>query len=127
MVIDSQLEKHFQASGVCSNREKRFYYYGTDIPGVEDVRPMRGTPSPTKTAFTPNVTPARLPPSARRSEGRNRAVASSHAEGSRSHTRSQDAGSPRGTAGSPGGRPRDREDEILEDVAGDISMGDGSQ
>ena len=36
-MIDTQLEDHFRKLGHANNAERRWYYYGTDIPDKKDA------------------------------------------------------------------------------------------
>ena len=53
MVVDKDIEEHFKKHGRAADAEKRWYYYGTDIPSATDapVAPfarMSLSQSPTK-------------------------------------------------------------------------------
>ena len=54
VVVDADLEVMFSKSGACKNREKRWYYYGTDVYSDEQLasRPVPGLASPRKRRAT---------------------------------------------------------------------------
>ncbi|KAF1828021.1 hypothetical protein BDW02DRAFT_603878 [Decorospora gaudefroyi] len=49
--VNTALERNFEKGGSARNREKRFYFYGPDIPAADEVTAPYQTPSPTKRAF----------------------------------------------------------------------------
>lgn len=56
VVIDQVIEEHFKKAGRAANAEKRWYYYGTDIPSAADApaapfQRLSMSESPTKKGF----------------------------------------------------------------------------
>ena len=57
MVIDKDIEAHFKKGGGAAHAEKRWYYYGTDIPDQKEAPStvfgrMSLSESPTKAGFS---------------------------------------------------------------------------
>jgi hypothetical protein len=63
VVVSVGAELHFTKDGMANNNERRYYYFGTDIPDADRVGSVFGqTPSPTKKQgfmLTPFETPTR--------------------------------------------------------------------
>jgi hypothetical protein len=49
VVVSDEAERHFTKDGTANDNERRYYYFGTDIPDADRVGSVFGqTPSPTK-------------------------------------------------------------------------------
>jgi hypothetical protein len=63
VVVSGKAEMHFAKDGMANDNERRYYYFGTDIPDADRVGSMFGqTPSPTKNkgfVLSPFNTPSR--------------------------------------------------------------------
>lgn len=45
IVVDPNLEAAFSKEGACSNRERRWYFYGAQVPAAEKVGNPFGSPT----------------------------------------------------------------------------------
>jgi hypothetical protein len=63
VVVSNESERHFTKDGMAHDNERRYYYFGTDIPDADRVGSVFGqTPSPTKKkgfVLSPFNTPSR--------------------------------------------------------------------
>jgi hypothetical protein len=50
VVVSARWEQHFYKAGGSRNHERRWYYYGTDVPADDEVASLM-TPSPSKRRF----------------------------------------------------------------------------
>jgi hypothetical protein len=106
VVVSDEAERHFTKDGMANDNERRYYYFGTDIPDADRVGSVFGqTPSPTKNkgfVLSPFNTPSRRGLGPRKDERRRSVGGGENSE----HEGSSMLSSPPSSAGLASGSDR---------------------